>query len=94
MNSPDLNPIELLCAILKMIIAKLCPETVDELKQVLLDAWNAIPQKTINQLCQSFSTRPEVCLEMDGESISKYLWRYCDKSSLESWEYAHPNASP
>jgi hypothetical protein len=83
----------LLWAILKTIVAKLRPETFDELKQVLLDAWNAIPQKATNKLCQSFSTRLEICLEMNGQSISKHLWRCCDKSSLESWKHAHPNAS-
>jgi hypothetical protein len=31
---------------------------------------------------------------MNGQSISKHLWQFCDKSSLESWEYVHPNASP
>jgi transposase len=42
-NSPDLNPIKLLWAILKAIVAKLGPKTVDELKTVLAHAWDWIP---------------------------------------------------
>jgi hypothetical protein len=71
----------LLEAILKKIVAKFRPETLDELKQVLLDAWNAIPQKTINKLCQGFFTQLEICLEMNGQSTSKQLCRCCDKST-------------
>jgi hypothetical protein len=41
-NSPDLNPIELFYVILKNIVSKLKPSNIDELKQVLLDAWNSI----------------------------------------------------
>jgi hypothetical protein len=93
-NSPDLNGIELLWAILKSIISKLKPSSIGELKQVLLNAWNSIPQSTIDRLCESFGTRLQFYLESDGESISKHLWRCCNRQALLAWECTHPLPLP
>ena len=41
-NSPDLNPIELLWAILKRVVAAESPNSVEELKNLLLKTWNNI----------------------------------------------------
>jgi transposase len=85
-NSPDLNPIELLWAILKHAVAKLAPQTVDELQQVLLRAWNSIPQTTVDALCGSFGPRLQMCLDLDGASISNHLWRCSDYAALLGWQ--------
>jgi hypothetical protein len=45
-NPPNLNPIEVLWAILKNIVAKLGPKIVDELKRVLSQASNSIFQSS------------------------------------------------
>jgi transposase len=84
-NSPDLNPIEMLWAILKHSVAALEPKTIDELKQVLLQAWNTIPQRTIDGLCQSFEDRVHLCRDMGGESISKMLWQCGENSAYKQW---------
>jgi transposase len=42
-NSPDLSPIELSCAILKKLVRKVKPQTIEELKSSLLAAWAMIP---------------------------------------------------
>jgi hypothetical protein len=61
-NSRDLNSIELLWAILKDIVAKQGSKTVDELKQVLFQAWNLISQTTICGPCRSFKAFLRICL--------------------------------
>jgi hypothetical protein len=50
-NSPDLNPIETLWAVLKHSMPKLKPKTVDALKEVVQQAWDTIFIDTINRLC-------------------------------------------
>jgi transposase len=72
-NSPDLSPIELLWAILKKIVSALAPQSIEELKQILIQAWDSIDQSTIDRLCMSFRTRLETCLAKNGESISNDL---------------------
>ena len=72
-NSPDLNPIELLWAILKRVVAAESPNSVEELKNLLLKTWNNIKISLINKLCESFSDRLLLCLEMNGTSISRFL---------------------
>jgi hypothetical protein len=72
-NSPDHNPIELLCAILKHSIAALEPTTIAELKEILSRAWDTIPIVIINSLCRSFEPRLHLCLEVQGQSIRNDL---------------------
>jgi transposase len=72
-NSPDRNPSELLWTILKNIMAKLGPKTVDKLKQVLFQAWDSISQATIRRLYRIFEARLWICLDLEGPSISERL---------------------
>ena len=60
-NSPDLNPIEMLWAIMKMIISEEQPSTIQELKNVLEKTWNDISINLINKLCSSFRDRLLLC---------------------------------
>jgi transposase len=69
-NSPDLSPIELIWAILKKLVRKVKPQTIEELKSSLLAAWAMIPQDMINRLCEGFATRLQLCLANAGDSIS------------------------
>ena len=54
-NSPDLNPKENLWAIMKREIKKQQPKSIEELKLPLIDAWNSITQKHIDNLIDSMS---------------------------------------
>ena len=48
-NSPDLAyPIEYLWAYIKPKIKRRNPQTIEELKKVTLEEWNAIPKKIID----------------------------------------------
>jgi hypothetical protein len=68
-------------------VAKLAPKIVDELKQVLFQAWNSISQVTIHGPCRNFEARLRICLALEDGSISKYLWLCCDRSALTAWEF-------
>jgi hypothetical protein len=74
-NSPDLNPIELLWAILKAAVRKFHPKTLDELRVVLQAAWNSISQEMIDRLVGSFPTRLIQCETVGEQCISNDLWR-------------------
>jgi transposase len=74
-NSPDLSPIELLWAVLKRAVEKARPENIADLKRVILEAWDAISQVTIDKLCATFPDRLACCRDMNGESISRELYR-------------------
>jgi transposase len=59
-NSPDLNPIELLWAILKHTLAKLGPKTVDELKQVCFKPGIRFPKQQYGALSQLWSAAADL----------------------------------
>jgi hypothetical protein len=62
------------------------PKTIGELEEVLIRAWDSIPQKTIAHLYTSFEVRLRICLEVKDDSISKYLWFCCDRVALAAWK--------
>jgi len=46
-NSPDLNPIENLCQIIKGKVERRMPQIIEQLKQFLTEEWEAIPNETV-----------------------------------------------
>lgn len=68
-NSPDLNPIEMLWAVVKRK-RHAFPGTLEE--QVLA-AWDSIAQETIDRLVADFRHRCEMVMNVGGCSISQYL---------------------
>jgi hypothetical protein len=84
-NSPDLNPIELVWALLKHSVAAIGPETIEELKQVIQQTWDTISIGVINKLCSGFARRLSLCLEAEGRSISKLLHLCGAESAADSW---------
>lgn len=75
-NSPDLNPIELLWAIMKkrVAVAQRGKEiTKQELIEILHTVWEEISQELIDNLCNSFEGRLRLCSEFSGNSISRHL---------------------
>jgi hypothetical protein len=59
-----LNPIELRWAILKNIVARLAPKTVEELKHVLFQLCESVNAETIRRRCSSFEARLRFCLDL------------------------------
>lgn len=81
-NSPDLNPIEHLWAILKAAVYKLKPRSVEELKNVLQTAWDQISIQKINNLVSSFYQRLQLVINKKGESIQPELNNNISKQNI------------
>ena len=69
-SSPDLSVIEICWAILKAKINVTSIKTADELFQAAVQAWNAIPQESINAMIDSFDARLTACVKINGESLN------------------------
>jgi hypothetical protein len=82
-NSPDLSPIEICWAVLKRMVSLMNPQTIPQLKECLLNAWDAISQTSIDNLCKSFRARLIMCRDREGQSISNDLWLLSDKQFVE-----------
>ena len=66
-NSPDINPIENVWSILKERVGKRNPKTKEELQQVTIEEWDAIPQKVIKKTIMSFKKRCNQVISRQGE---------------------------
>jgi hypothetical protein len=69
-NSPDLNPIEQMWAILKRAISREGCTTPEELFRRAEAAWNAISQDSIDAMVQSYQTRIQAVLALQGRSLN------------------------
>jgi transposase len=65
-NSPDLNPIENIWAILKSKLEIRQPRTVEELTRYASEEWNEIPQSMLKNAIASMPERIKQVLERDG----------------------------
>jgi transposase len=82
-NSPDLNPIEMIWAIMKSRVKKAAPHTKTELEEVIAKLWDELETRVLNRLVMSFNTRLEMVLKVHGRSISPYLSSHRDEPTPE-----------
>ena len=68
-RSPDLNPIELLWDIMFQSIRRcqVAPQTLQELRDALIQIWEDIPQDTIRRLIRSRLRRCQACIQACGD---------------------------
>lgn len=64
--SPDLNAIENVWSLMKFQISKLTLLTIEDLEDALIQAWEDIPQETIQAFIDFIPKKIEVILENDG----------------------------
>lgn len=69
-NSPDLNPIENLWAIVKRNVELRGPKNLSELERFLGEEWGNIPNSLIVNLVNSMPQRCREVIEKNGERIS------------------------
>jgi hypothetical protein len=69
-NSPDLNPIENLWAIVKRNVEQRKPKNLGELECFLGEEWGKIPDSLLINLVNSMSQRCKEVIEKNGERIS------------------------
>ena len=72
-NSPDLNPIEIVWAILKHRLQKKPCNTIKELTTTVLQLWNELTNDTLNRLSDEFPDRLRMALDINGSSISTMI---------------------
>uniref|UniRef100_A0AAR2LDW7 Tc1-like transposase DDE domain-containing protein n=1 Tax=Pygocentrus nattereri TaxID=42514 RepID=A0AAR2LDW7_PYGNA len=70
-NSPDLNVIENLWAIVKRKIRDRKPTTLDQLKQNIATAWEAVSAETCDKLVKSMPRRLQAVIQAKG-AATKY----------------------
>ena len=69
-NSPDLNPIENLWAIVKGNVEKRMPKNINELEQFMVEEWRSISDTVIINLVGSMRHRCELIIENHEERIA------------------------
>jgi transposase len=69
-NSPDLNPIENLWAIVKRNVEMRIPKNILELEQYMIEEWNKIPNNILNNYIGSMKRRCKMIIEKNGERIN------------------------
>ncbi|KAL4505428.1 hypothetical protein ABPG72_002490 [Tetrahymena utriculariae] len=65
-NSPDLNPIELVWAILKRKVERMQPKNQEQLQQTIIECWESIEQKQIKSCIQHFQKRIQEVYSLNG----------------------------
>ncbi len=68
-NSPDLNPIENVWALMKRDIEKKRPNNIVDLKQIIQKVWDNLSIKIIKSLSVSMKNRIQLCIASKGDVI-------------------------
>lgn len=68
-NSPDLNPIENLWAIMKRRVERPMPENEEEFAEKVFEEWGKISEDTLEKLAVSMKERIELVIQNKGERI-------------------------
>jgi len=53
---PDLNHIENVWKVLKQMVRKRIPQTVDDLEDIIHEEWNNLQDDVVTHICESFSS--------------------------------------
>lgn len=71
-RSPDLNVIELLWATLSRNVSNRCPKSVPDLKKMVQEEWDKIPQAHIDKLVtDEYRRRVRMCLDVGGRILTR-----------------------
>jgi transposase len=92
-NSPDLNPIEIVWAIMKLRVKKIGPKTKEELLQIINAVWDELDQDMLDRLVLSFARRLQLLRSARGRSISQYLSSHQSEPTPEDGA-ANPDFEP
>jgi transposase len=65
-NSPDLNPIEMIWALLKVRVKVHHPQTKEELQEMITRAWDELDQDLLDKIVSSFGKRVQLLIKARG----------------------------
>jgi len=86
-NSPDLAyPIENLWGILKPRVKQRNPQTIQELKKILLEEWSSVPIELIHNLCKGYLERVQKVLELKGARLEPEHMKKAPSEILYQWQ--------
>ena len=90
-SSPDLNVIEICWAMVKSQVDATSISSAQDLYHAAIQAWDAIPQESINSLIDSFDTRLTTCFKIGGNSLNgkKKLMKLYKTSIQAGDNYLH-----
>lgn len=93
-NSPDLNVIEILWAIIKSKINIDEIKNEDDLFEKAKQIWDEIPISTINALIMSFDAKIKTCITVKGQSLNgkKKIIKHFQKSFEDGNQYVFKKA--
>ena len=69
-NSPDLNPIENLWAVMKKRLLKKTFKNSNELREGIIEVWDSFDPTFLQPLCLSMDKRIQLCLKEKGKKIN------------------------
>jgi transposase len=68
-NSPDLNPVENVWALLKKKISKINTKTTEEFVEIIKQSWDNIKKESIDNIINSMPSRIDKIIANDGDLI-------------------------
>lgn len=69
-NSPDLNPIETMWAIVAKEVASMGPFGEDQLYEFVQEQFHKVPMDVVNALCAEFEVRMRACVKARGNTVT------------------------
>ena len=83
-NSPDLNPIEMVWAIIKKRLKKIQIRSKDELIEQVYEVWNSLDQSMINNLIRDFNRRIDLVAGVNDARLASFCHRTaCSRSTFK-----------
>jgi len=70
-RSPELNPIENLWAYIQRKVSDRGPENQEDLREMVQEEWDAIPQALIDEYVLSFQQRLSECRQRKGQHLRR-----------------------
>ena len=91
-NSPDLAyPIEDLWAIIKPRVKRRNPQSIEQLKEFLLEEWNSIPINLVQNLCKGWLDRLRKVIVLNGRRLEP---EHLNKNNKEVYKWNTPEKLP
>jgi len=75
-NSPELNPVDIVWHVMQQTVYECRLNSIDELKQHLVQVWNSLQQKVIDAAINEWRKQLTACMRADGQHFEHLLSAY------------------